>query len=244
MSMALKRILTAVFVSCFIFLSLPAAGQEAGNVLVNSEPQGALVQLQGDLALSGVTPVKFDRALSGKYRVEVLREGYENYRSTAYFAVNQQSQLSIKLVPKTKAKAFFRSVIIPGWGQRYYGDRTKSALFAVGTLASAVGYAFVKWDYDDKVDVYNARKADFNAATRWSDLPRLEAQLKDAQKKANDAENIVNVMTAVTAGIYVLNLLDSFLFFPEFDRYTEYKAISVVPAYQPGTASLALSIRF
>jgi len=75
-------------------------------------------------------------------------------------------------------------------------------------------------------------------------LPRLEAELKDAQKKANDAENFVNIMTTVTAGIYVLNLLDSFLFFPEFDRYTEYKAISVVPAYQPGTAGLALSMRF
>lgn len=244
MCMALKRSLTAAFVLCFIFLSLPAAGQDAGNVLVNSEPQGALVQLQGDVLLSGVTPVKFDRSLSGRYRVKVIREGYENYTSTSYFAVNQQAQVNITLVPKTKVKAFLRSAIFPGWGQRYYGARTKGALFTFGTLASVAGYAYVKSDYDDKVEVFDARKAAFDAATRWADLPRLEAELKDAQKKADDAEKVVNIMTAVTAGIYVLNLLDSFLFFPEFDRYTEYKAVSVVPAYQPGGAGLALSFSF
>jgi len=244
MELAHIRTLAAVIVCCLIFIPQIASGQESGNVLINTDPQGSLVRLTGDLSLSGVSPVKFDRLLSGQYRVEVTRQGYENYRGVAYFSEAQSSQMDIKLVPKTKTKAFFRSLIIPGWGQRYYGNRNKSALFAVGMAASAVGYFFVKDDYDSKADDYQARKEAYENATLWSDLPQLQADMRDAQKRANDAEDKVNIMTAVTAGIYLFNLLDSFLFFPEFDRYTEYKAITARPEVDGDKVGLSLSVSF
>lgn len=244
MELAHKRTLTAVIVCCLIFLFQTASGQESGNVLINTDPQGSLVRLEGEVSLSGVSPVKFDRVLSGQYRIEVTRQGYENYRSMAYFSEAQSSQVDIKLVPKTKTKAFFRSLIIPGWGQKYYGNRTKSAIFAVGTATSIVGYFFIKDDYDSKVDEYNARKDAYDNAALWSDLPRLQAELHDAQRKANDAEDKVNVMVAVTAGIYLFNLLDSFLFFPEYDRYTEYKAITARPEVNPDRVGVCLSVSF
>jgi hypothetical protein len=244
MNLAPKRTLTAVIVCCLLALVPPALGQDAGNVLVNTDPQGSLVRLTGDLTLSGISPVKFDRTLSGQYRVEVVREGYEKYRTKTYFSEAQTSQLDITLVPKTRTKAFFRSLIIPGWGQKYYGNNTKSALYFTATAAAAVGYFFLKDDYDSKVDDYNARKTAYEDATYWGDLPRLEAELQDAQKKANDAEDRVNIMVAVTAGVYVFNLLDSFLFFPDFDRYTEYKAITARPDIGSDRIGLKLSANF
>ncbi len=244
MNMATKRTLTALIVCCLITLSQNAVSQESGNVLINTDPQGALVKLSGELTLSGVTPVKFDRALSGQYQVDVIRNGYENYQSTNYFSETQESQLSIQLIPKTRNKAFFRSVIIPGWGQRYYGNKTKSALFAVGTIASVIGYVFVKDDYNSKADEYHVKKAAYESATLYSDLRPLELELRDAQEKANDAENKVNIMTAVAASIYLFNLLDSFLFFPDFDRYTEYKAITAAPEIDADKAGIKLSVNF
>jgi hypothetical protein len=244
MNLAPKRTLTAVMVCCLFSLVQPALGQDAGNVLVNTNPQGSLVRLTGELTLSGVSPVKFDRTLSGQYRVEVVREGYEKYRTKTYFSEAQTSQLDITLIPKTRTKAFFRSLIIPGWGQKYYGNSTKSALYFTATAAAAVGYFFVKDNYDSKVDDYNARKTAYEDATHWADLPRLEAELRDAQKKANDAEDRVNIMVAVTAGVYVFNLLDSFLFFPDFDRYTEYKAITARPDIRGDKIGLKLSANF
>lgn len=234
----------AVIVCCLILLAQNVIGQVSGNVLINTDPQGSLVRLTGELTLSGVSPVKFDRSLSGRYQIEVVREGYERYRDAAYFSETQSSQIDIKLIPKTRTKAFLRSLIVPGWGQRYSGNKTKSAAFAVGTFASLAGYLFVKGDYDSKVDDYNARKKAFEDATLWSDLPQLEAQLIDAQRKANDAEDVVNIVTVVTAGIYAFNLLDSFLFFPEFDKFTEYKAITAVPDIGIDNVGVRLSVNF
>jgi hypothetical protein len=244
MILAKKKTLTAVIVCGFIVLSQNVFSQESGNILINSDPQGSLVRLIGELTLSGVTPVRFDQPLSGQYRIEVIREGYEKYSSVAYFSETQASQVDITLVPKTRAKAFIRSVIIPGWGQKYYGDRTKSTLFFLGTAVSVAGYVFAKDDYDSKTDDYNARKAAYDEETLWSELPRLEAEMMEAQRRADDAEDMVNVMTVVTAGIYLFNVLDSFLFFPEFNKYTEYKAITVRPDFGSDEVGVALSFSF
>lgn len=244
MRVAPKRILTAVVVIFWVFVPPIAFGQDEGNVLINTDPQGSLVKLEGDVTLSGVTPVKFARNLSGTYRIKVVRDGYENYRSTAYFSVSQFSQLDIRLVPKTRFKSFIRSLVIPGWGQNYYGSKTKAFLFAFGTMASAVGYAFAWDDYDSKKDDYETRKAAFDSATLWGDLPRLQSELRDAQQRADDAEDIVNIVRVATISIYALNLLDSFLFFPDFSSYTEYKVITAAPDFGTARAGLTLSLNF
>jgi hypothetical protein len=239
-----KRILAAALVLVALLAPTIVFAQDEGNVLVNTDPQGALVTLRGDLTLSGVSPVQFSRTLSGKYRIEVTREGYENYHSTAYFSSTQVTQLDIRLVPKRRIKAFARSLIIPGWGQKYYGNDYKATFFFFGTLASAVGYAFVREDYNNKKDDYDSRLAAYEDATRWGDLPRLQAELFDAQERANDAENWVNIMAGVTIGIYALNLLDTFLFFPEFTSYTEYKAITAAPDVGHDRVGLTISLNF
>lgn len=244
MYLAPKRILTAALVVLFLLVSNTVFAQDEGNVLVNTNPQGSLVTLRGELTLSGVSPVQFGRTLSGKYRVEVTRDGYENYHSTAYFSSTQVTQLDIKLVPKRPFKAFIRSMVIPGWGQKYYGNGYKATFFFIGTVASAVGYGILWDDYKDKKDDYELRKTAYEDATHWSDLPLLQAEMLDAQKKANDAEDWVNVMAGVTIGIYALNLLDSFLLFPEYSSFTEYKAITAVPEVGHDRVGLTVSLTF
>lgn len=244
MKMAPKWTMAAVMVCCLIILSPSAFSQETGNVLINTNPQGALVRLSGDLVISGVTPVRFDRRLSGQYRVEILRDGYEKYRSTAYFSETQSSQLDVSLVPKTRIKAFVRSLAIPGWGQRYYGNNLKSALYFLGTAGGAAGYLFFKNDYDNKVDDYNLRKQAYEDETLWSRLPALEAELREAQERAHDAEEWVNISAGVAVGFYVLNLMDTFLFFPQFDKYTEYKAITARPDIDADRVGVSLALTF
>ena len=218
--------------------------QGGGNLQVTTNPSGALVTLNGDLTLSGITPVRFDRTLVGRYQVEVTRDGFERFHSTAYLSESLMTKLDIKLVPKTRVKAFFRSLVIPGWGQRYYGNATKSALLLLGTVAAAAGYVVVKDDYDSKVDVYNDRIADRAVATRWADLPRLDREVRDAQRKANDAEDRLNVVTAIGVGIYAFNLLDAFLLFPEFDTFSEYKPLSVHPRTDMNRIGVTVSLKF
>lgn len=240
-----ERRIFSVFLLLYLCLCFScASAQSQGNVIINTDPQGSLVKLSGELSLSGVTPLKFNRSLSGQYKIEVIRDGFEQYRSTAYFSETQESRIDIKLAPKTKTKAFFRSLIIPGWGQKYYGNGTKSTFFTLGTAASAIAYLFVKNDYNSRVDTYNERKAARDAVTKWSDISRLDAELYDAWKEANDAEDRVNIMVGVTVGFYIFSLLDSFLMFPEYDTFTEYKALTVKPKIEGEEVGLSLSLRF
>ncbi|MEZ5359004.1 MAG: PEGA domain-containing protein [Candidatus Zixiibacteriota bacterium] len=243
MKVAFKWIL-ALVAFCLLWQTPAAMAQSNGNVVINSTPQGALVTIIGEFQLSGVTPVKFDVPLSGKYDIIVTREGYETYRSTSYFSETQNAQLDITLKKKTRTKAFFRSAIIPGWGQRYYGSSKKSTLITMGAIGAVAGYLIVKDDYDNKVDEYNTARRAYADATQWEDLVRLEADVRYTQGRANDAEDKVNIMIAAAAGIYIFNLLDTILFFPEHSSYTEYKAITAAPSVQGDRVGLTLSVRF
>lgn len=243
MKVAFKWIL-ALVAFCLLWQSPAANAQSNGNVVINSSPQGALVTIIGEFHLSGVTPVKFDVPLSGKYDIIVTREGYETYKSTSYFSESQNSQLDITLKKKTRTKAFFRSAIIPGWGQRYYGNSKKSTVITLGAIGAIAGYLIVKDDYDTKVDEYNDARRAYTEATQWDDLVRLEADVRHFQGKANDAEDKVNIMIAAAAGIYVFNLLDTILFFPEHSSYSEYKAITAAPSLQDDRVGVTFSVRF
>lgn len=242
MTSALLRNITLLAAVAIIAGTTTGAAQNQGNLQVTSTPPGALVTLDGDMSLSGITPVSFDRLLAGRYRVEVTRDGYERYRSTAYLSESLSTTLDIRLVPKTRVKAFFRSLVIPGWGQRYYGNATKSTFLLLGTVATAAGYVIIKDDYDSKVDDYNARLADRAAATKWEDIAGLNRAVHDAQQRANDAEDNLNLITGVAAGVYLFNLLDAVLLFPDFDTYSEYKSISVQP--QAGVNRIGLDLTF
>jgi hypothetical protein len=241
----LKYIISLFFLIGLALLTpIEISAQEDGNVTINSDPQGSLIKLTGDITFSGVTPIRFDRPLSGEYKVEVLRDGFESYRSKAYFSESQQSELNVRLVPKTRVKSFLRSMIIPGWGQRYYGNSTKATLLTVGIAASAISYYFVKTDYDDKVEIYNEKKAARDNAIHWSDIGQLDRELYEAQKAADDAEDWVNIMTVATVGIYAFNLLDSYFLFPDISRFTEYKALTVKPDVSQDMISFTLAMEF
>jgi hypothetical protein len=51
-------------------------------------------------------------------------------------------------------------------------------------------------------------------------------------------------MVVLTAGVYVLNILDSFMFFPDFTQYTEYKSITARPDIRGDQVGVNLSMRF
>lgn len=243
MKLAAKKKFWVILMFC-LWTGVNAQIPSDENVTINTNPQGALVTLEGETLFSGVTPVKFERPLNGRYKMTIDHYGFEKYSSMVYFSETQASKLSIKLIPKTRVKAFFRSLVIPGWGQKYYGNRSKAALFAVSTALSAAGYVIIKDDYDSKVETFNEKKALRAAATRWSDVVRLENEVGDAQKKANDAEDKLNIMTGVAIGVYALNLLDSFLLFPEYNTAAEYKAIAVKPEVVSGAVGLRLTMKF
>ncbi len=111
------------------------------GLTVTSNPAGALVELKGVAQLAGLAPVFFSQGIPGRYELRVSKTGYETYHTTVQMSNERIEQVDVRLEPKTRGKAAIRSLLWPGWGQFYSGQKTKGAVMT--TLALAAGATVV-----------------------------------------------------------------------------------------------------
>ncbi len=211
-----ERILSLL--TAFFCLSVVALAQSANSpvVSITSRPTGATVILTGDYTVAGVTPTTFAQKLSGMYSLTAHHEGYETYHSSVVLSGRDAMSIDIKMTPKTRLRAAMRSLIIPGWGQRYTGSRTRGAVLTGGAAVAGAVVGIMQLRYSDRRNKYD----DFNALysqtrsveQRQTMLPKLYA----VQKDAYDAERNRSVALGVLGGIWLYNLLDAVLFFPDY----------------------------
>jgi hypothetical protein len=207
------------FVSLIVILSaamLAAQQQPSSVVNVSSNPQGCTVVLSGDMTVSGVTPTTFSQKLQGYYRITAYLDGYESYHSSVVLSGQPSTDIQLILTPKTRAKAGLRSLVVPGWGQMYYGAKTKGAVITIATAASAVVLGILHFDYTNKRDTYDEVHTRYLQTRDVSARESMLNELYQAQKDANDAENRRLVGAGVLAGIWAYNVIDAVLFFPDF----------------------------
>ncbi len=228
-----------------IMMISPAHAQSAGPAVnVTSNPAGVTVILTGDLTVAGVTPTTFTQQLAGYYKITAYREGYETHKSSIVLAGNETTSIDLKLRPKTRVRAGIRSLLIPGWGQRYSGAKTKGAFMTAGALLGGltVGIMQLKFDserdeYFDILDLYNSKRT---VAEREALLP----QLYEEQKDAYDAEQNRNLGGAILAGFWVYNFLDAVLFFPDYGIQISGSNLSFKPTYDGETVMLSGKVTF
>jgi hypothetical protein len=202
-----------------VLLPLSTVYAQTGNLTVNSTPPGTTVRLEGEYELSGVTPVTFNQSLFGTYKLTAMRGGYENYSTILTLTGNEPLQVDVRLIPKTRFKAAFRSLLVPGWGQMYTGQKTRGSVYTVGAVLSLIGLALAENDFRDKKDTYNDVLHEFNEARRVEDKKLIRPRLEDAQQDAYDSESTRRFALGAVAFVWVLNVVDAAVFFPDA-RYT------------------------
>ncbi len=188
---------------------------EDGNLTVESRPSGTTVVLQGEYELAGVTPVTFNQNLFGRYKLTARRGGYEDYSTTVVLTGSEPRIVAFDMVPKTRFKAGIRSVVLPGWGQIYSGQKTRGVFYTAGTVLSLIVYAAANNDFRDKRDTYNDLRDDYNNARSLAELRDLKPRLDAAQQEAYDAESVKNFTVGAVAFVWAFNVIDAVLFFPD-----------------------------
>ena len=170
--MTLKRILTVVLA---VFLPAVAVGQTtmSGDLTVRSIPEGAQVTLSGEAIVTGVTPVRFGHLLIGDYELSLKMHGYENYHSRVYLDPTKQMVVDVRLSPKTRFKSAARSLFIPGWGQRYAGQRTKGYAYTILAAGSLVAYLFADARFDDKREEFEDIQRTYNQLSEGGNIEEL-----------------------------------------------------------------------
>jgi len=242
--MALKRILTAFLTVVLTGGAGFAQSMSAGNVSVKSDPPGALASLEGEAVVAGVTPARFQYNLVGDYRLVVKLDGYETYRTHVSLDPSRPSEFIVTLSPRTKLKAALRSTVIPGWGQWYSGQKTKGTALMLLTIGTSVAALIADNRFDDKYDIYETKLAEYDAATSYDELVRLQPGLAEAQRKAYDAENVRRACIGLMAGVWAFNVLDNFLFFPHHPTGFRVKGLTFAPTADFGQVGLTLGTSF
>lgn len=99
------------------------------------------------------------------------------------------------------------SMLIPGFGQFYKGNKGKSFMFLSLTVAGSAGFLVcesTRSSYVDKID--NLRKN-----IHLYDTSRANAALKEYRDNVNKWETRRNICVGVVGAIYIWNVLDAFL---------------------------------
>jgi hypothetical protein len=246
--MLLKRILTA----CLFFVLLPvilnAQGTVQGNFTVTSSPAGAEVVLKGEAVVVGVTPTVFQQPLFGEYKVDVRKFGYEKYSTRVILDPSRPQELTISLSPKTRIKAAIRSLVVPGWGQLYAEQKTKSFIFNLLAVGSVAAYLIADNEYNDKYDDYKASERAYDSTIThggsYVDIRNRYLDLRDNQEEAYGAETIRRITIGAVVGAWSLSVLDALFFFPRESGTFTVKGLTVKPETDNGTIGLTLSKSF
>jgi len=233
-----------ILATCIILLIAPViAAQQSGDGLsVVSRPDGAEVVLIGEKTVSGVTPVNFRQMLEGRYKIDIRKDGYETYKSSLFMQVGLPRSISVDLKPKTRFKAFARSLFIPGWGQRYTDRKTKGSVFLMLTIGAVAAYFIADDNYDDKAGTYDDYLDRYNGMTSYTEKEQFYPELAEARNDAYDAETARRVTIGAVVAVWSLNLLDALFLFPDYGGPNS--SLTVVPDFEQGGGKIILSHRF
>ncbi len=233
-----KRVASVGLVLMLQAVPLHAQTDSEAYVNVRSNPSGCTVVLSGDYTVAGVTPTTFSQPLQGFYTVSAHRSGYETYRSSIVLTGRDVTNIEIQLTPKTRFKAGLRSLLIPGWGQRYSDAGTRGTLMTIGALATVTVAGLLYLDFDDKRDEFYEVKRRFNDTREVSGREAMLNELSDAQQAAYDAEQDKNLGVGILVGFWAYSVIDAVLFFPDYNMNVAGVSIGFEPQLAPDQVKL------
>lgn len=206
-----------------LLLSSVTYGQsgQAKSITITSQPPGCTVYLSGEIELVTTAPTTIHEDLRGTYTVRATRPGYEKWKQAVVFSSDLSQNLMIELTPKTRAKAALRSLLIPGWGQYYAEEKTRSALWGLAALSAGVVTAVYETRYRSRKDDWEDGLERFEQAVTIEEKERLKKEVISLQRRAYDAETDRQRAWSIALGVWVVNAIDAFVFFPEESRFAE-----------------------
>jgi len=227
--MSLKRILAVSILAIFLPSIILAQSDSPGKIVITSSPSGAYVTMSGEVKVSGVTPAIFHHLLVGKYDINASLPGYENFNTSIFFDPTKLTEIDLRMKKKSRIKSAMRSIVIPGWGQRYAGQSKKGMVFTTLTVGAVAAYLIADNNFNDKHDDFKTVLGEYDQLSSVSERQQMYPSLVAAQDKAYDAETIKQITVGTIAGVWALNVIDALFFFPENEGRVVVKNLTIQP---------------
>jgi hypothetical protein len=211
-------------------------GPKIENITIESIPPGAEVAIDGKP--SGNTPLREYQIVEGDHRLTVQLSGYETHRQILTVKSPHNTIPGIMLIPKSKRKAFTKSLMIPGRGQWYTEHKGKGALISILQIATIAGVVGTSLNAQSANNEYEDAQDDYRSIS-LSEKERLaESSLRmyESYDKASNAAKLQYVVIGSAIAVYAWNLIDSAL--------SESKISPNQSTLTMGNNGMLLSVRF
>lgn len=232
------------FVISVLLLLVTFGLTQAGNLVVTSTPSGARVTLSGESTIVGVTPIKFYQTLVGEFYLQVEKPGYESYGEHLFLSPTQTLERSIDLKRKTRFKAALRSVLIPGWGQRYSEHKSRGVTYFIMALGSSAAFLIAENRFQNKKDIFWEAKNNYNSSSTLEEQDYYYPRLVEAQANAYDAESIRRFTIGAVVASWGLSVLDALIFGPKTESDLPSKQFSIGPSGSFDELGFSVAVRF
>ncbi|MCG3120737.1 MAG: hypothetical protein ALAOOOJD_03565 [bacterium] len=214
------------------------------RIQILTRPIGALVFLDGEYAMAGRTPYTISYFLKGRYRIRSTKYGYENSEKHYVFNGQGDDKLTIKLRPKTRYKALWRSMRAPGWGQVYSDHKTRGFIISLLQFSTAGVAIYQQAQYRSALDDYNVALKNYRANQNSQDgQAALIAQVQARQADLDDAYNARKRWLIITGSVYAWNLIDALFFFPAYHNGAVDVSMSLDPNPALHGAAIGLKVK-
>jgi len=160
----------------------------------------------------------------GEHNLIFQAEGYETLKKNYKMILGMNLNEEINLVPKSKSKAFKKSLLFPGLGQFYTSDanhrgRRKAGIFLSATGVVSIAVTAISWS-----QYFRARKDYTSANQEYLSQKQLDqiVQYREIAQHKNDlqasAEKGAWIYTGALTTIWVGNALEAILHFPDYQN--------------------------
>ncbi len=207
------------YIGIIAVMASTVSAQDVGKITISTNPSGATVYLRGEFDLVANTPATLPENISGRYQAKITRPGYETWKGDITFIPGNANSIEIKLSQKTRIKATARSILIPGWGQVYSGNKSRGYLITAGAVFMAAAVYQTDRRYDKKRADFDIASSNFNSASSIEDRIALKIISDEKQNEAYKAETDRNTAMTIAAAFWAYNVLDALIFFPEGNAY-------------------------
>jgi hypothetical protein len=195
--------------------------------------------------------------LIGRYRIEAKAPEYaaipdttveiqEGSKQPVSIIFTENQSRAYKEARQRKMKTLTKSIIIPGTGQWYAGNKVKGALITVLQLATAGGAVFATLDAKSAIDNYDtARKAyEEMGANYQAFFDEKYQEVKKTHDDAVSASNLRKAALGAVAVVYLSNIIDAALTTPKVDQRPKSVSLRIEPAIEPGRFGFMAAVRF
>ncbi len=181
-----------------------------GSIYVTSVPPGGQFIL--DDSQKCISPEKIDSVTAGKFYLKGLLAGFYNIEYKGVLAPGGEENLDLTFEPKHRSGAIWRSVLLPGYGQRFAEHKTRGLITSAVQIMSVALAVYAHLDYEDKLKAYDDAYEAYLNATTQSGIQTTRLQVSSARTEWDDAAILRDIGFASVGIVYTVNLLDVALF--------------------------------